>query len=130
MFKNTFQSGFLSVLYSIGSKPLQLWNTEVDEGHIKVKIEIRNLAETKVKVENIRWFQRVQDSDIQSSVIEVEGENVANNYITCPMNASDSLGIKLPYIVFVVKNMNKYFSFEIQIKDDKNIQVRINLYSE
>lgn len=36
MFKNTFQSGFLSVLYSIGSKPLQLWNTEVDQGHIKV----------------------------------------------------------------------------------------------
>ena len=25
MFKNTFQSGFLSILYSIGSKPLQIW---------------------------------------------------------------------------------------------------------
>ncbi len=24
MFKNTFQSGFLSILYSIGSKPLQV----------------------------------------------------------------------------------------------------------
>jgi len=102
MFKNTFQSGFLSVLYSIGSKPLQLWNTEVDQGHIK----------------------RVNDPDIQSSVIEVEGENVATNYITCPMNASDSLGIKLPYIVFVVKNMKKYFTFEIQIKDDKGINRR------
>lgn len=29
MFKNTFQSGFLSVLYSIGSKPLQIWDKKV-----------------------------------------------------------------------------------------------------
>jgi hypothetical protein len=35
MFKNTFQSGFLSVLYSIGSKPLQLWDKIVRNGHIK-----------------------------------------------------------------------------------------------
>ena len=29
MFKNTFQSGFLSVLYSIGSKPLAIWDKKV-----------------------------------------------------------------------------------------------------
>ena len=54
MFKNTYQSGFLSILYSIGSKPLQIWDSEgkyffsaVHNGHIK----------------------RVTDQDIQSSVI-------------------------------------------------------------
>lgn len=26
MFRNTFQSGFLSILYSLGNKPLQLWD--------------------------------------------------------------------------------------------------------
>ena len=26
MFRNTYQSGFLSILYSIGSKPLQIWD--------------------------------------------------------------------------------------------------------
>jgi hypothetical protein len=26
MFKNSYQSGFLSILYSIGSKPLQIWD--------------------------------------------------------------------------------------------------------
>lgn len=26
MFKNTFQQGFLSILYSIGSRPLQIWD--------------------------------------------------------------------------------------------------------
>lgn len=25
MFRNTYQSGLLSILYSVGSKPLQLW---------------------------------------------------------------------------------------------------------
>ena len=35
MFKNTYQSGFLSILYSIGSKPLQIWDKKVRSGHIK-----------------------------------------------------------------------------------------------
>lgn len=26
MFRNTYQSGFLSILYSIGSKPLSIWD--------------------------------------------------------------------------------------------------------
>ena len=32
MFKNTFQSGFLSILYSIGSKPLQIWDSQGANG--------------------------------------------------------------------------------------------------
>ena len=28
MFRNTFQSGFLSILYSLGSKPLEIWQGE------------------------------------------------------------------------------------------------------
>lgn len=28
MFKNSYQAGFLSILYSIGSKPLQIWDKE------------------------------------------------------------------------------------------------------
>ncbi|VDM72464.1 unnamed protein product [Strongylus vulgaris] len=31
MFHNTFQSGLLSVLYSVGSNPLQLWEKQVSE---------------------------------------------------------------------------------------------------
>ena len=48
-------------------------------------------------------IQRVNDPDIQSSVIEVEGENVATNYITCPMNASDSLGNNLSRLWFLAE---------------------------
>lgn len=28
MFKNSYQSGFLSILYSIGSKPLAIWDKQ------------------------------------------------------------------------------------------------------
>uniref|UniRef100_A0A8C8DJ14 CFA20 domain-containing protein n=1 Tax=Oryzias sinensis TaxID=183150 RepID=A0A8C8DJ14_9TELE len=29
MFKNSFQSGLFSILFSIGSKPLQIWDEKV-----------------------------------------------------------------------------------------------------
>ena len=102
MFKNTFQSGFLSILYSLGSKPLQIWDKEVVDGHVK----------------------RCHDDDIQSNVLEVVGSNIQSTYITCPADLSATLGIKLPFLVLVVKDMKKYFSFEIQILDDKNVRRR------
>lgn len=102
MFKNTFQSGFLSILYSIGSKPLQIWDKEVVNGHIK----------------------RLTDEDIQSNVLEILGSNVSTTYITCPADPAATLGIKLPFLVMIVKNMKKYFSFEVQVLDDKNVRRR------
>lgn len=95
MFKNTFQSGFLSILYSIGSKPLQIWDKKVKNGHIK----------------------RITDEDIQSLVLEVVGCNVSTTYITCPADPKKTLGIKLPYLVMIVKNLKKYFTFEIQVRE-------------
>lgn len=35
-----------------------------------------------------------------------------------------SLGIKLPFLVLIVKNLEKFFSFEVQILDDKNVRRR------
>jgi hypothetical protein len=150
MFKNTFQSGFLSILYSIGSKPLQIWDKKVRNGHIK----------------------RITDQDIQSSVLEIMGTNVSTNYITCPADPKKTLGIKLPFLVMIIKNLKvregrdsgsragmrrvdaqtepahetmlltptplfsgcacacvfpvaqKYFTFEVQVLDDKNVRRR------
>jgi hypothetical protein len=34
------------------------------------------------------------------------------------------LGIKLPFLVMIIKNMKKYFTFEVQVLDDKNIRRR------
>mmetsp|Transcript_22676 Transcript_22676/g.34001 ORF Transcript_22676/g.34001 Transcript_22676/m.34001 type:complete len:252 (-) Transcript_22676:1291-2046(-) len=102
MFRNTFQSGFLSILYSIGSKPLQIWDSKVQNGHIK----------------------RITDPDIQSSVLEIMGTNVSTNYIICPAEPKRTLGIKLPFLVMILKNLKKYFTFEVQVLDDKNVRRR------
>ncbi|XP_061584795.1 cilia- and flagella-associated protein 20-like [Cololabis saira] len=100
MFKNTFQGGFLSILFSIGSKPLQIWDKKVRNGHIK----------------------RVTDSDIHSTVLEIEGTNPSTTYITCPADPGTILGIRLPFFTMIVKNLQKYFSFEVEVLDDKNVR--------
>ena len=65
------------------SKPLQIWDKCVRNGHIK----------------------RITDPDIQSSVLEIMGTNVSTNYITCPADANKTLGIKLPFLVMIIKNV-------------------------
>lgn len=105
MFKNTFQSGFLSILYSIGSKPLQIWDKKVRNGHIK----------------------RITDNDIQSLVLEVVGTNVSTTYITCPADPKKTLGIKLPFLVMIIKNLKKYFTFEVQVSNHLSCPSIINI---
>nr|VZI42518.1 unnamed protein product [Spirometra erinaceieuropaei] len=86
----------------MGSKPLQIWDKTAKNGHIK----------------------RITDNDIQSLVLEVVGNNISTTFISCPADPSKALGIKLPFLVLIVKNLNKYFSFEVQIQDDKGIRRR------
>merc|ERR1740138_776284 len=52
------------------------------------------------------------------------GTNVSTNYITCPADANKTLGIKLPFLVMILKNLKKYFTFEVMVLDDKNIRRR------
>lgn len=84
------------------SKPLQIWDATVRNGHVK----------------------RITDSDIQSSVLEIMGTNVSTNYIVCPADAKQTLGIKLPFLVMILKNLKKYFTFEVTVLDDKNVRRR------
>jgi hypothetical protein len=78
-------------------------------------------------------IKRLTDEDIQSSVLEVLGANVrgarpvaaagwahpvappqvSTTFISCPADANETLGIKMPYLVMIIKNMRKYFSFEV-----------------
>ena len=123
MFKNTFQSGFLSILYSIGSKPLQIWDKKVRNGHIK-RITDQDIQVRKgwggvhgsVPQHDVMYFQ--------SFVLEIVGTNCSTTYVTCPADPKKTLGIKLPYLVMIVKNMKKYFTFEVQVLDDKNVRRR------
>jgi len=36
-------------------------------------------------------------------------------YITCPADPLKTLAIKLPFLILVVKNMKKYFTFEVTV---------------
>jgi hypothetical protein len=65
-------------------------------------------------------IERVADELISSSVIELVSPNLSNTYITCPPSNDRTLGIKLPYLVLIIKNLNKFFSLEIEVLDDKN----------
>lgn len=69
-------------------------------------------------------IKRPQDEDIQSNVLEIIGSNIQSTYITCPADPAATLGIKLPFLVMIVKNLKKYFTFEIQVLDDKNVRRR------
>lgn len=60
-------------------------------------------------------IRRVSDEDVQTLALEIMGTNVATTYILCPADRKNVLGIRLPFFVMIVKNMKKYFTFEIQI---------------
>jgi hypothetical protein len=67
------------------SKPLQIWDQNVRNGHIK----------------------RITDPDIASSVLEIMGTNVSTNFITCPLDPKKTLAIKLPFLVMIIKNVSQ-----------------------
>jgi len=69
-------------------------------------------------------IKRITDQDIQSSVLEIMGTNVSTSYIVCPADPTQTLGIKLPFLVMIIKNLKKYFTFEVQVLDDKGVKRR------
>ena len=73
--------------FDVRSKPLQIWDKEVRNGHIK----------------------RITDQDIQSSVLEIMGTNVSTSFITCPAEKKSTLGIKLPFLVMIIKNVSGFY---------------------
>ena len=52
------------------------------------------------------------------------GTNVSTTFIQCPADPKKVLGIKLPFLVMIIKNLRKYFTFEVMVLDDKNVRRR------
>merc|ERR1719510_2776190 len=52
------------------------------------------------------------------------GADIATTYISAPSDPKQTLGVKLPYLVMIIKNMKKPFAFEVQVLDDRNIRRR------
>lgn len=93
MFRNRYQCGFLTIFSSSGSKPLEIWDIVTKNGHAK----------------------RVTDEELKLMSFELMGANVATTYMEAPKSPCPSLGVKLPFLVLLVKHLKKFFSFEIQV---------------
>lgn len=104
--------GFVSLLYSVGDKPLSLWSK-----HISLDGRIR----------------RVEDHALRGDkVVEIMGPHqtpVPTN-ITCPTNPLDVLNIKLPILVLVVKNLELMFKLEFQVRTEQNLELDYQNYVE
>lgn len=98
MFRNAYQNGFFTIFYACGRHPLKNWKCQAREGHCK----------------------RVLDEDINSTVLEILGNNVSTCLISTPVEPHKSLGIKMPFLTIILKNMQKYCTFEIEVRDHEN----------
>ncbi|KAF9093222.1 hypothetical protein BGX29_010040 [Mortierella sp. GBA35] len=123
MFKNTFQSGFLSVFYSVGSDPLQLWAKRVGPPPSTTKSQSTtndsDSPSTPPPTQQEPHVDFLIDDTLNSQVLELVSTHLPTTFITTPSLATRTLGIKLPFLVFLVKNLGKYWSFEITILDDR-----------
>lgn len=54
-------------------------------------------------------------------MLEIISSNVSTTFITCPADPKKTLGIKLPFLVMIIKNLKKYFTFEVQVSLFENI---------
>lgn len=104
MFKNAYQRGLLTIFFSSGSNPLHLWDTHIQNGYTK----------------------RFLDQELKTLVFEIRGTNISTAYMTCP-KGKRALGIMMPFLVMIVKNLKKYFSFEVTILDDEGFRRRFRI---
>lgn len=72
-------------------------------------------------------IRKVLDQEIHSTVYEMTTTNTATTYITCPKDPKKTLGIRLPFLVMILKNLKKNFAFEITIKDQFGLTKRFNV---
>merc|ERR1739838_85466 len=76
------------------TKPLQLWDRSCKDNSI----------------------QLVYDESISCYAIELQAPNISQCCIKCPQG-DKSLAIQLPILGIIVKNLDKFFSFEVTIID-------------
>lgn len=55
--------------------------------------------------------------DLNSSALELLSTNVTTCFISTPIAPYRSLAIKMPFITIILKNLEKSFTFEIEIRD-------------
>lgn len=130
MFKNTYQSGFLSILYSIGSKPLQIWDKQ-SKHSLRNFIPLWQFAMgtsrdwPTEKLTHQFWRSWAQMSAQTSSLLL---PTQRKPWVSS--SSSWSLSSRMYFFrpsfktALISEQLKKYFTFEVQILDDKNIRRR------
>ena len=85
----------------MSSKPLQIWDETICNGHIKAH--------------HRSWYSKLCSRN--------NGNKCLDKFIVCPAEVKNTLGIKVSFLVMILKNLKKYFTFKIhvQVLDDKNV---------
>lgn len=104
MYRNSYQGSWITVFFSGGSKPLQIWDTHIQDGYVT----------------------RFLDPDLRSLVFEIRGYNVSTTYMVCP-KGKQVLGINMPFMIMIVKNLNQCFCFEVTVRDSTNTKRRFRV---
>ncbi|UYV81206.1 CFAP20 [Cordylochernes scorpioides] len=107
MYRNKFQSGFLPIYHSVGWKTMENWRIVAQNGHVK----------------------RLVDEDIKSYVCEIRGCNAVTTYMSCPDTQNKSLGITLPHLTIILKNLESPFYFEVEVRDEDGTKHRLKACS-
>ena len=94
MFRNSFQSGIISIFSASGTNPLQLWDVHLleNDGEIRLVDDSSKLHDSNHSV---------------GPVIEMKSTDLSQNYILCPplldsSHVRTSLGIILPFLYFTI----------------------------
>lgn len=66
-------------------------------------------------------IKNIIDNNLNSVVKEISGLWTSSVCISCPADPHESLDIDLPFLLIVMKNMNKGFAFEVHVLDDKGV---------
>ncbi|KAJ1954851.1 hypothetical protein GGI12_005698 [Dipsacomyces acuminosporus] len=112
MLRNVYQSGILSILNSASTQPLGLWRTAVDSQRPSPSGIAGSECTSAIAT---RKDGQLDGADI----LELRSPSVRGTYISCPKSLSETLGIKLNYLVFALKQVDQLFSVEIETVDDK-----------
>ena len=129
MFHNSYQSGVISILSAYGSNPLQLWDTTLDQSTDGSTLSTGRVCRIKSDSSSSSTDDDTANK-VSGSAIEISGEQLSRNYITCPPSERSrstsssihrtSLGIKLPYLNLIIHVPSQSdFSLEAVILDNK-----------
>lgn len=116
MFKNTYQSGFLSILYSIGSKPLQIW--EKESTHVAKSSSQRPHQKTNWPGHSIFCLGN-HGHQRHHCLHNFPSKSKRNSRHQATLPCHDH-----QECTFFITQLKKYFTFEVQVLDDKNVRRR------